>query len=66
MSTHFVHDLKHSHDRRRVHFRKMVKNGNAVVVRRMKNAAIVKTVDGFDYRISKRGNVIKQELGETK
>lgn len=59
MSTHFIHKYKHSHDIRRKFFKKLIDNDEAVIVVRLKDGLLVKTVNEKDYRISKRGRVIK-------
>lgn len=59
MSVHFCHYLKYSHENRRKFFSKKIREGDAVVIERLKTGFVVETTDGNDYRISRKGRVIK-------
>jgi len=61
MSTHFIHNMKHGHHIRRLFFKRLIKSGEAVVVDRLKNGFIVKSVNGIDCRISRKGMVVINE-----
>lgn len=58
MSLHFVDKYKYSHDKRKSFFMKLVKSNNAEIVRNEKRGWLIKTINGVDYRISKKGAVI--------
>lgn len=57
MSTHFIHKFKYSHDKRRGFFRGLIKNEHAIILAHLDNGILVKTINGKDYRVSKKGNV---------
>lgn len=61
MSRHFVHYMKHSHYRRRCFFNDLIKNGHAIVAERLKHGFLVETTNGINYRITRKGRVVKNE-----
>lgn len=61
MSRHFVHYMKYSYGERRRFFKGLIKDGRAIVIERFKAGFLVETTNGIDYRISRKGRVIKDE-----
>ena len=57
MSTHFVDKYKYSHDKRKQFLMRLVEKGDAEILRREKRGWLIKTTNGIDYRVSRKGAV---------
>jgi len=63
MSKHYVHKFKYKHDRRRQYFSNLIKQNKASVIENGRCYFVVDTGD-TDYRISRKGRVIKVNHGQ--